>query len=367
MNYLYIGFMVLFYAVLSVYDLTGHTSLSRIQETDPERPASRTDPIETQNSTGSHLQLELPVACEMGVTCVIHKYVDHDASPNRKDYRCGRLSRDGDTGTDFRTLTLKQMTSGVDVIAAADGVVRAVRDGMADISVRATNAPSVNGREAGNAVVLTHPGGWETQYSHLLNKSVKVKPGQSVKRGDILGQIGLSGSTEFPHVEFSVRQGKQPIDPFVGLASEDWACGMATRPLWSPKALSALPYDPTDVLSAGLATSRVDISSAREGQYDDIILTTDSAAIIMWVDIFGAERGDKQHFELVGPNGETIFENTKRLEKHNIAWFTWAGHRKPDQGWQPGTYHFRYVLTREGKREAATTHTFTIPQTPTKP
>jgi len=121
------------------------------------------------------LRLGLPVDCDMQNVCSIHKYVDHDPSPNRLDYACGRLSKDGDTGTDFRTPNLVVMESGVAVIAAADGVVRATRDGMDDVSVREIGHEAIRNRFAGNAVVLTHPGGWETQYSHLKRGSVTVR------------------------------------------------------------------------------------------------------------------------------------------------------------------------------------------------
>ena len=118
--------------------------------------------------------LELPVACDFVDECSIQKYFDHDPGPGRLDYACGRLSKDGDTGTDFRLRNYPAMYAGVSVLAAADGVVRAVRDGMDDISVREIGHEAIMGREAGNAVVLNHGNGWETQYSHLKHGSIDV-------------------------------------------------------------------------------------------------------------------------------------------------------------------------------------------------
>ena len=65
------------------------------------------------------ITFDLPVACEMGVLCTIQKYVDHDPGPGRVDYGCGRLSLDGDTGTDFRVPDYPAMERGVAVIASA--------------------------------------------------------------------------------------------------------------------------------------------------------------------------------------------------------------------------------------------------------
>ena len=113
------------------------------------------------------LRLDLPVACDMARLCAVQNYFDHDPGPGARDYACGRLTYDGHQGTDFRVPDLPAMTRGVAVIAAAPGRVRAIRDGMADRDVREPGAAKVEGREAGNAVVIDHGGGWETQYSHL--------------------------------------------------------------------------------------------------------------------------------------------------------------------------------------------------------
>ena len=100
--------------------------------------------------------------------------------------------------------------------AAADGVVKATRDGMADVSIRETGREAVSGREAGNGVLIDHGGGWETQYSHLLFGSVSVEPGDRVVAGTPLGMIGLSGQTEFPHLHFTLRRRGMAIDPYTG-------------------------------------------------------------------------------------------------------------------------------------------------------
>jgi hypothetical protein len=103
------------------------------------------------------------------------------------------------------------------IAAAADGVVVDVRDGMPDVSIRVGGREAVQGREAGNRVALFHGDGWLTQYSHLKQGSVAVRKGDRVQAGQRLGEIGLSGSTEFPHLEFLATYQDRVIDPFVGL------------------------------------------------------------------------------------------------------------------------------------------------------
>src|SRR5215831_7163420 len=112
---------------------------------------------------GASILLQLPLVCEGGTTCAVQNYVDHGG----KDYKCGTLTYGGHKGTDIRILDLEAYERGVPVLAAARGRVRAIRDEMQDISIRAPGAPSVDGREAGNSVVIAHGDGWETQYAHM--------------------------------------------------------------------------------------------------------------------------------------------------------------------------------------------------------
>ena len=163
-----------------------------------------------------------PIACDLGEDCHIQQYVDADPGPGSQDFRCGTLSYDGHKGTDFALPSLVEMEAGVAVLASAPGVVRALRDGMADGSFAAGNAASVEGRECGNGVVIDHGDGWETQYCHLRRGSVQVSKGDRVARGAPLGAVGMSGKAEFPHVHLSVRRNGEVVDPF---APEAARCG----------------------------------------------------------------------------------------------------------------------------------------------
>src|SRR4051812_19383598 len=119
------------------------------------------------------LVLELPLNCRFGENCFVQQYFDHDPGPGGADFRCGPMSYDGHDGTDLRLPSLAEQQRGVEIIAAASGVVRGMRDGMDDISIRVAGFESVKGRECGNGVVLVHPGGWETQYCHMAKGSLR--------------------------------------------------------------------------------------------------------------------------------------------------------------------------------------------------
>jgi murein DD-endopeptidase MepM/ murein hydrolase activator NlpD len=306
--------------------------------------------IPAMPAAADNLKLALPVACEIGHDCFVQNFFDHDPGPGRRDYACGRLSYDGHSGTDFRVADVPAMVRGVTVVAAAPGTVKAVRDGMADISVAETGREVLKGREAGNGVVIEHGDGWETQYSHLRKDSTVVRPGQAVEAGTPLGRIGMSGTAEFPHVDFSVRHNGQEIDPFTGTADLT-ACGETERALWRSDALAILKYQPTGGLVSGFASGPPSSDQARKGMYAAETLEN-PPALVFWADVFGVQAGDQQRISIAAPDGKPVQEHTTTLKSSNVSWFAFTGRKRPQDGWQPGTYHGTYTLFREGKEVA---------------
>ncbi len=59
----------------------------------------------------------------------------------------------------------------------------------------------------GNYIIIDHHNGYETVYSHLKEKA-KGELGSIVKKGNVIGWIGMSGKASHPHVGFSIRQKK---------------------------------------------------------------------------------------------------------------------------------------------------------------
>lgn len=65
---------------------------------------------------------------------------------------------------------------------------------------------------AGNYVVIRHPWGEYSVYVHMKPGSARVKPGQTVKAGAVIGQVGSSGSSTEPHLHFQVCDSPGPLD-----------------------------------------------------------------------------------------------------------------------------------------------------------
>ena len=146
-------------------------------------------------------QFGLPLNCPSDSICPIQQFVDVDAGSDARDPWCGTQTYDGHKGTDFRVLSLKDVARGVEVVAMADGVVKAGRDGMADRLVATEqDRQAISARECGNGLVLDHGDGFETQYCHMRQGSLGLAPGAEVRKGEVLGFVGASGLAAFPHV-----------------------------------------------------------------------------------------------------------------------------------------------------------------------
>ncbi|HSK12660.1 MAG TPA: M23 family metallopeptidase [Phnomibacter sp.] len=63
----------------------------------------------------------------------------------------------------------------------------------------------------GNCVVINHGFGYETLYAHMVK--VKVKNGDRVKRGDVVGWVGSTGKSTGPHLHYEVRKNGIHLDP----------------------------------------------------------------------------------------------------------------------------------------------------------
>jgi len=295
--------------------------------------------------------LSLPIECEAGRTCLIQNYFDHGRGQGARDYRCGFLTYEGHRGIDIRVTDSDWARRGVPVLAAAAGRVRAVRDGMPDISVLIAGKEQVAGREAGNAVVIDHGEGWHTQYAHLRRGSVTVQRGAAVERGQTLGLVGLSGNTEFPHLHFEVRYQRKPVDLFVGL-EPGAPCGPGKQPLWRFEALAALQYVDTGLLDAGISGRLPSVIAGSVDRERTGRFTAASPTVIFWVQIFGARADDYEEARLLAPGGQVIAEQSGRIGRNLAQWLVYVGRPRGNGEWQDGVYRGEYRLFRgNGGRE----------------
>ncbi|MEK7514046.1 MAG: M23 family metallopeptidase [Patescibacteria group bacterium] len=67
----------------------------------------------------------------------------------------------------------------------------------------------------GNRVIIDHGNGFQTLYAHM--SSISVVAGQSVNRGDVIGNVGSTGRSTGPHLHFEIRRGGEILDPLTYL------------------------------------------------------------------------------------------------------------------------------------------------------
>ena len=290
-------------------------------------------------------ELALPIDCRPGEDCWIVRYVDHDPGPKVRDYMCGALTGDGHKGTDIAIRDLKAMAEGVEVRAAAAGVVDALRDGVPDVSVEQAGRAAIAGKECGNAIRIAHGDGWTTWYCHLRRGSLFVKQGDKVALGQPIALVGLSGETSFPHVHFDVRHGEAAVDPFIG-PEQGQDCGPGEDPLWRADVMAALGYQPVVLTNAGFAPTGPEMADVERGWHQQTAMPVSTPALVLWVEGYWVAAGDRVRFTISGPDGAAVLDHPVELDKDWKHWLQFAGARRPGEAWPPGRYTGTVTLER---------------------
>ena len=87
--------------------------------------------VATAGVSADNLQLALPLVCSPENYCSIQNHVDLKPGPGAQDFGCGVLTYDGHRGADFQVCNLALIGAGVPVAAAAPGMDRWTRGGVA--------------------------------------------------------------------------------------------------------------------------------------------------------------------------------------------------------------------------------------------
>ena len=114
--------------------------------------------------------------------------------------------------------------AGVDISGTFGEPVRVTADGTVEVASMASGY----GRE----ILVNHGNGIETLYGHLSGFGVTA--GQQVRRGQVIGYVGMSGRTTGPHLHYEVRIHSTPVNPYrylretvQQLATADAAAGLS--------------------------------------------------------------------------------------------------------------------------------------------
>ena len=99
---------------------------------------------------------------------------------------------------------IRKMHSGMDFTAPIGTPVFATADGVVETAARSV-------RGLGNRIIIDHGYGYKTLYAYM--DEFKVRRGNSVRRGDVIGTVGNSGLSAAPHLHYEVHFNEEPVNP----------------------------------------------------------------------------------------------------------------------------------------------------------
>jgi murein DD-endopeptidase MepM/ murein hydrolase activator NlpD len=97
-----------------------------------------------------------------------------------------------------------QRNDGIDIAVPENTPIKAADDGVVVYSGNQL-------KSFGNLVLVRHNNEYVTAYAHA--KEVRVKPGDTIKAGEVIGTSGQTGNVATPQLHFEIRKGSTPVDP----------------------------------------------------------------------------------------------------------------------------------------------------------
>jgi len=121
--------------------------------------------------------------------------------------------RAGATNANWLSNNANWLPYGAEVLAVANAVVADVKDGIPENEANSgKKAVTITlDTVAGNYVILDLGKNNFALYAHLQQKSILVRVGEKVRRGQVLALLGNSGNSEGPHLHFHVMNGNSPL------------------------------------------------------------------------------------------------------------------------------------------------------------
>jgi len=283
-----------------------------------------------------------PVEGERNTDWFVVNYVDHDTSSGLRDPFCGLQTYDGHQGTDIALSSFRRMDSGVQVLAAADGLVIALVDTAFD-----RNKESNLALGYGNYIALYHGDSTVSYYAHIRRGSAMVRLGDTVSAGEPIALVGSAGNSTDPHLHFEVWRATTLVDPFWGECN-----GREQDRRWW---IDEPPYDTSAfVIDHGLFSwnhgdsARLTIDTLRERprvqrSFVAIDGTVRDTAITFWAHLAGVRAGDTSTIRWMEQSGDTLLPYFTYSFPHTEPsryYYWWSYIFTPDEGF----YRLDYLV-----------------------
>jgi len=276
------------------------------------------------------IDLRFPVACRLMDHCWVTNHVDLENREGiTKDYMCGDKANDGSKSTHISLASRSTFNQNIPVIAAADGIIKVAKNVGGFCGVR---------------VAIDHDKGWESSYCHLKNGSLQVQKGQHVRAGQILGAVGMSGETNWPHLSYALMRNGMIFDPFSNRTSLEGCSGQGT-PMWAG-GVNPL-YEPANVTSIGFTTGSTRNNDIHNGTVKSLSkISTDTSQISLWGLIMNVRSGDKIDLEIKTPSGRVLNNAQVTAERSQNYYPVFFPTLRQNFLWNTGIYTGKMTITR---------------------
>jgi len=262
---------------------------------------------------------------------------------------CGSRTYDGHEGTDFRLLSKSHMHAGIPILAAADGVVLRIRDGINDTSLPLDKS-TVVGKECGNGLLINHTDGWQTQYCHLRKNSINVKVGETVKAGQSIALLGMSGLTEFPHLHLTLRHNGKVVDPFDPDHDSQAGTCKSGRSLWDNSVSYPNDYQERIFLGFQISDHALSAQDIDKGIQSEFVFDEKKEALVVHFRMIGLLKGDQPQLILLDPKGSVITQHRQqKLANSQAQTLIYSGFKRPQGGWINGNYTIKLFIMKNDK------------------
>ena len=138
----------------------------------------------------------------------------------------------------------------------------------------------------------------------------------------MIGEVGLSGMTEYPHLHVSFREKiedkTRELDPFYGSQPD---CGLPAKSMWKDAILMNQQARTGIIYNYGFAFELTNAEQIRSGKYN-IKQPENPQEFIGFVDIFSVDRGDKLELSIIDQEGTVLIARAHKFGNIKLGIFS---------------------------------------------
>ncbi|MHA4809044.1 M23 family metallopeptidase [Flavitalea flava] len=150
---------------------------------------------------------------------VVYSTDDHPRIPGRFAIDWVKLNEQGKFAAGDEDIVSNAFGYNEDVLAVASAIVASMRDSIKESTTVSGNGPHTPEEASGNYVALDLGDHHYVFYEHLRLGSIRVKKGDHVVVGQVIGKLGFTGDSSGPHLHLHMADNNSPLGaeglPFV--------------------------------------------------------------------------------------------------------------------------------------------------------